>query len=81
LEIVVVGILRHASIEERPREVVDGVLFVLDGSCYNLGVEVVVKAVIKMRLHTIQQQLQSPEQLRSDAATTALTDITITTTT
>jgi len=52
LQVVVVWILRHASIKERPRQVVDGVLFVLDGPSHNLGVEMVVKTVIKMRLFT-----------------------------
>jgi len=56
LEIVVVGVLSHASIEEGPCQVVDGILLVLDGSRHNLGVEMVMKTVIQMRLHTIHQQ-------------------------
>ena len=55
LEIVVVGILCHASIEERPCQVVDSVLLVLDGSRHNLGVEVIMKTMIKMRLNVMQQ--------------------------
>jgi len=50
LQVVIVWILRHASVEKRPREVVDCVLLVFDGPRHNLGVEVIVQTVIKMRL-------------------------------
>jgi len=56
LEIVVVGVLCHASIEKCPRQVVDGILFVLNGSRHDLGVEMVVKTVIKMRLQQHESQ-------------------------
>jgi len=71
LQIVVVWILRHASIKERPRQVVDGVLFVLDGSSDNLGVEMIVQTVIKMRLFTTAMMTN----MHSAAAETMKTDV------
>jgi len=46
LEIVVVRVLSHASIQECPRQVVDGVLFVLYGSSDDLGIEMIVQTMI-----------------------------------
>lgn len=51
LQVVVVGVLGHTAVEERPGQVVDGVLLVLHGLGDNLGVEVVMEAVIQVRLH------------------------------
>eukprot|EP00053_Salpingoeca_punica_P020083 m.207382 g.207382 ORF g.207382 m.207382 type:complete len:978 (-) comp17788_c0_seq1:3740-6673(-) len=50
LQRVVVWIVRHAHIEEGPRQVVDGVLLVLDHARDNLCVEVVVDHVVQVRL-------------------------------
>ena len=50
LQVVVVRVLCHSSVEERPRQVVDRVLFVLNRSRHNLGIEVIVKTVVQMRL-------------------------------
>lgn len=50
LEIVVVWVLCHSSVDECPREVVDSILLVLDGLGHYLGVEVVVEEVVQVRL-------------------------------
>lgn len=51
LKVVVVGVLGHAAVEECPCQVVHSVLLVLHSLGDNLSIEVVVKAVIQMRLH------------------------------
>lgn len=51
MQVVVVGVLGHTAVEEGPRQVVHGILLVLHGLCDNLCVEVVVEAVIQVRLH------------------------------
>lgn len=51
LQVVVVGVLRHAAVQEGPGEVVHGILLVLDGLGDDLGVEVVVHTVVQVRLH------------------------------
>lgn len=51
LQVVVVGVLGHAAVEECPRQVVHSVLLVLHSLGYNLGIEVVMEAVVQMRLH------------------------------
>ena len=72
LQIVVVGILSHASVEERPRQVVNCILFVLDGPSHNLSIEMIVQTMIQMRLDTIRQQHSTSSlQLLQPAATTA----------
>jgi len=52
LQVVVVRILSHASVEKRPRQVVNCILLVLNGPSHNLGVEMIMQKVIQMRLHT-----------------------------
>lgn len=51
LQLVVVGVLGHAAVHERPGQVVHGVLLVLDGLGDHLGVEVVVQTLVQVRLH------------------------------
>lgn len=51
LQVVVVGVLGHTTVEERPRQVIHGILLVLHSLGDNLGVEVVVEAVVQVRLH------------------------------
>lgn len=51
MQVVVVWILRHAAVEERPGQVVHGVLLVLHRLGDNLRVEVVVEAVVQVGLH------------------------------
>ena len=51
LQVVVVGVLGHAAVEERPGEVVHGVLLVLHCLGDDLGVEVVVETVVQVGLH------------------------------
>lgn len=51
LQVVVVGVLGHTTVEERPCEVVHGVLLVLHRLGDDLCVEVVVEAVVQVRLH------------------------------
>ena len=51
LQVVVIGVLGHAAVQEGPGEVVHSVLLVLDGLGDDLGVEVVVHAVVQVRLH------------------------------
>lgn len=51
LQVVVVGVLGHPAVEERPRQVVHSVLLVLHSFGDNLGIEVVVEAVVQMGLH------------------------------
>jgi len=48
LEIVVVRVLGHAPVEEGPCEIINGVLFVLNGFGHNFSVEVIVKAVVQV---------------------------------
>ncbi len=47
LQLVVVGVLGHAPVHERPRQVVDRVLLVLDRLGHDLGAEVVVQALMQ----------------------------------
>ena len=51
LQVVVVGVLRHAAVQEGPGEVVHSILLVLDGLGDDLGIEVVVHTVVQVRLH------------------------------
>lgn len=51
LQVVVVGVLGHPAVQEGPGQVVHGVLLVLDGLGDDLSVEVVVHAVVQVRLH------------------------------
>ena len=51
LHVVVVGVLGHPPVEEGPCEIVHGVLFVLNGLCHNLGVEMVMKTMVEMTLY------------------------------
>ena len=48
LQVVVVRILRHPSVQECPREIIHSVLLVFNRLGDHLGIEMVVKAVIKM---------------------------------
>ena len=52
LKIVVVGVLCHSPVEERPRQIVDSILFVLDCLCDNLRIEVIVQEMVQVRLHS-----------------------------
>ena len=52
LEVVVVGVLSHASVEERPGQVVHCILLVLNRLGHHLRVEMVVEAVIQMGLRS-----------------------------
>ena len=51
LQVVVVWVLRHTAVEERPCQVVHSVLLVLHCLGDNLSVEVVMETVIQVRLH------------------------------
>lgn len=51
LQVVVVGVLGHAAVEERPGQVVHGVLLVLHSLGDDLSIEVVMEAVVQVRLH------------------------------
>ncbi len=51
MQVVVVGVLGHSAVEERPCQVVHGVLLVLHSLGDDLSVEVVVKTVVQVRLH------------------------------
>lgn len=51
LQVVVVGVLGHTAVEECPSQVVHSVLLVLHSLGHNLGIEVVMEAVVQMRLH------------------------------
>ena len=50
LQIVVVGVLRHAAVDEGPCQVVDCILLVLYRLGNHLGVEVVVETVVQVGL-------------------------------
>mmetsp|Transcript_15351 Transcript_15351/g.26133 ORF Transcript_15351/g.26133 Transcript_15351/m.26133 type:complete len:396 (-) Transcript_15351:1333-2520(-) len=50
LQVVVVRVLRQPAVHERPREVVDGVLLVLDRLRHHLGAHVVVEVVVQVGL-------------------------------
>lgn len=67
LQVVVVGVLGHTTVEERPCEVVHGVLLVLHRLGDDLCVEVVVEAVVQVRLHRqrlIQELLKEVLQIQ-----------------
>ena len=51
MQVVVVGVLGHAAVEERPGQVVHGVLLVLHSLGDDLSIEVVMEAVVQVRLH------------------------------
>lgn len=51
LQVVVIGVLRHAAVQEGPGEVVHSILLVLNGLGDDLGIEVVVHTVVQVRLH------------------------------
>lgn len=51
LQVVVVGVLGHPAVQEGPGEVIHRVLLVFYGLGDNLSVEVVVHAVVQVRLH------------------------------
>lgn len=51
LQVVIVGVLGHTTVKECPRQVVHSVLLVLHRLGDNLSVEVVMEAVIQVRLH------------------------------
>lgn len=51
MQVVVVGVLGHTAVEEGPCQIVHGVLLVLHGLGDDLGVEMVMEAVVQVRLH------------------------------
>lgn len=51
LQVVVIGVLRHAAVQEGPGEVVHSILLVLNGLGDDLGIEVVMHTVVQVRLH------------------------------
>ena len=51
LQVIVVGVLGHAAVEERPGQVVHSILLVLHCLCDDLSVEVVMQTVVQVRLH------------------------------
>lgn len=51
LQVVVVGILGHTAVEECPGQVVHSILLVLHSLGDDLGIEVVMEAVVQVRLH------------------------------
>ena len=51
LQIVVVGVLCHAAVQKSPGEVVHSILFILNGLGDNLSIEVVMHAVVQVRLY------------------------------
>lgn len=51
LQVVVVGILRHPAVQEGPSEVIHCILLVFDGLGDDLGIEVVVHAVVQVGFH------------------------------
>lgn len=51
LQVVVVGILGHTAVEECPGQVVHGILLVLHSLRDDLGIEVVMEAVVQVGLH------------------------------
>ena len=61
MQVVIVRILCHASIEECPCEIIDSVLFVLYRLRDDLRVEMVVHTVVEMRLE--QEDANKPREL------------------
>ena len=54
LQVIVVGILSKAPVEEGPCEVVHGILLAGDGLVHNLSHHVVMQEVIQMTLHWVR---------------------------
>ena len=52
LQVVIVWVLCHASVEKSPHEVVYSVLFVLNSLCDYFSIEVIMYEVVKMGLDT-----------------------------
>mmetsp|Transcript_7833 Transcript_7833/g.24168 ORF Transcript_7833/g.24168 Transcript_7833/m.24168 type:complete len:447 (+) Transcript_7833:883-2223(+) len=63
LQVVEVRVLREAPVEERPRQVVDGVLLVLDGLGHDFRVQVVVQRAVYARLDGQRLVQESPQGL------------------
>ena len=59
LQVVIVWILCHASVEESPCEVVYSILFVLNSLCDYFSIEVIMYEVVKMGLDTWETQNNS----------------------
>lgn len=51
MQVVVVWVLGHTAVEEGPGQVVHSVLFILHRFSNNLSIEVVVEAVVQVRLY------------------------------
>jgi hypothetical protein len=51
LQVVIIGILCQATVQECPCHVIDSILFVLNCLCDNFCVKVVMHAMIKMALY------------------------------
>jgi len=71
LQVVVVGVLGHPAVEECPGQVVHGILLVLHSLGYNLRIEVVMEAVVQMRLHwqRLIQELLEEVLIRKETET------------
>ena len=50
LQVIVVGVLCHPPVDEGPGQVINSVLLVLDRLGDNLSIEVIVEAVVQVRL-------------------------------
>lgn len=51
LQVVIVGVLRHSSVQERPGQIIHSILFVFYSLGDNFSIEVVMHAVIQVRFH------------------------------
>ena len=54
LQVVIVGVLRHASVQECPRQVINSILFVLNSLSNNFSTKVIVYEMIQVRLQELQ---------------------------
>lgn len=72
LQVVVVGVLCHATVEEGPREVVHCILLVLNGLGDHFSIEVVVKKMIEVGLRERGKERQGYKHERDGGLVTHL---------
>lgn len=71
LQVIIVGVLSHPAVQEGPSKVVHSILLVLNGLGDNLSIEVIVHAVVQMRLNWerfIQELLEEILELKKQGS-------------
>lgn len=66
LKVVVIGVLGHATVQERPGQVIHSILLVLNGLCHNLRIKMVMQEVIQMRLQRWKAEFEKNVEKESN---------------